>query len=154
MKEKVFKYLKMVLVALLSMNLIGLYFIYQAQFAETKPILDFLPGIAETYAKVRTQLSWIGLALLVTAWILWEFAISKSGNKILGMISVGVFAVQMIVTLNLVSDIALILAFGIMSAYIVMELPWKNAKKFTQNMNENAQNNKENNSKLKKLFRK
>ncbi|ADE19780.1 hypothetical protein [Mycoplasma crocodyli] len=151
MKEKLYKYLKMLIVALLAMNLIGLFFVYTGQFAENKKILDFL---VSSYAKSRTTLSWIGLVFLVAGWITWEFAISKNGNKILGIISIALFVVQLCLTINLLSIISLTLSFAAMSSIIVLMLSRKNSKKLVDNIAENSKDNKDNNDKLKKLLKK
>lgn len=105
--EKVKKYVKYLIFILLLTNLIGVYFMFTGQFgagdhnqdsAKSGHILDILINIPRS-------LGWLAIVLLGVGWILWEFAIAKSGKKIYAYISIVLFVVQAFVTFELLSFI-------------------------------------------------
>lgn len=155
MKEKLFKYYKILIFAFLSLNLISLYFIYTAQFKTVKNdnVLDFLPTISVAYGEYRSALSWVALVLMTAAWILWEVATSRFGKKIYALISMGLFFIQMLLILNMLSIIGILLALFLMSYYTWEKIEWNNSVKATEGILLNAEENKKNNKKFKDLFK-
>lgn len=144
LNAKVSKYVKIAIELFLVVILVSLYMVFKNELGSNNFVAMLIPGAAN----YSTVLSWVSLAILATGWIMWEFGVSKTGNKIVAIIGTSLIAISVILVVTYLSIIGLVCGLALMITIIVMEIPWVSKVKADKLMADNKQANDINNKKL------
>lgn len=144
LNAKVSKYVKIAIELFLVVILVSLYMVFKNELGSNNFVAMLIPGAAN----YSTVLSWVSLAILATGWIMWEFGVSKTGNKIVAIIGTSLIAISVILVVTYLSIIGLVCGLALMITIIVMEIPWVSKVKADKLMADNKQSNDINNKKL------
>lgn len=148
MKEKLVKYLKMTIVIFLAGSLIGIYFLKTGQFENhsQKILLDRLSN------NYNRNFAWLSLAIFAIGWVLWEFAIAKSGNKNKAYAAIAFIVVGSTLSLNIINYICTFIALIIIVLLTVMYVPKVQKKLVITDLEDNKKKIQEDNQKLKEAI--
>lgn len=150
--EKLKKWYKLVVLLFLIATLIGLYFVQTAQFQTSQPILDILYNYNLKKENFPRALNWLALVLLAIGWILWELAISRMGNRIIGYIGAGLIFSSVFFAANLISFVFGLSAVFLIVIYLFMWIPKKAKLNAIDGFDQLSKENKLNMKKWKKAL--